>query len=129
MGKKKKTYNKDSQIRGALRRAFVRSPAISEILQKNRKEVDRFNKDGSKSIKKAVLYQCNKCKQWFPKKFISVDHIIPVIPVEGTFTTWDDFINRLFCDINNLQCMCDGCHDEKTQEERKLRKSFIKKEN
>lgn len=62
-------------------------------------------------------YQCNACKQWFPEKDINVDHIIPV----GTLTCAADlpgFVTRLFCEQDNLQCLCSDCHDKKTQQEK-----------
>ena len=49
---------------------------------------------------------------------IFVDHISPVVGPEG-FTTWDELINRLFCEEENLQVLCKVCHDAKTQDERK----------
>lgn len=63
-------------------------------------------------------YQCNECKGWFPDKQINVDHIIPA----GTLTCSADlagFIERLFCEQDNLQVLCTGCHDAKTKSERK----------
>ena len=48
---------------------------------------------------------------------IFVDHIKPVVGPEG-FTTWDDFINNLFCEQDNLQILCKECHDRKSLEER-----------
>jgi len=57
---------------------------------------------------------------------VQVDHIIPVIDPATGFTTWDAFIERLFCDRDNLQVLCTSCHDIKTKEEIKqeLRKEF-----
>lgn len=63
-------------------------------------------------------YQCNHCKKWFAEKDINVDHIIPA----GTLTCANDlpgFVERLFCEVNNLQVLCEKCHDVKTQKERK----------
>jgi 5-methylcytosine-specific restriction endonuclease McrA len=63
-------------------------------------------------------YQCNKCKHWFAEKKINVDHIIPA----GTLTCANDlpgFVERLFCEAQNLQVLCESCHDKKTQTDRK----------
>lgn len=127
MAKKRPKYNQNSAIRGALRRCFVRSPAIQEIMKANRREEMELKKDGSISKKKAVYFKCNKCGKWERRKNVSVDHIIPVIPTNSVFTTWDDFINRLFCDISNLQILCKSCHDEKTKKERDQRKKILTK--
>lgn len=70
----------------------------------------------------ATFYECAECKKEFLAKEVEVDHIIPVVcPKEG-FTTWDNFINRLFCGIENLQVLCVACHKLKSAKERKERK-------
>lgn len=75
-------------------------------------------------------YLCNKCKNVFMKKDTVLDHIEPVVPMDG-FSSFDDFIERLFCDEANFQVMCIKCHDEKSAaetQERKRRRSLAKKE-
>lgn len=62
-------------------------------------------------------YQCNTCKKWFPEKKINVDHIIGA----GSLNCADDlpgFVNRLFCEQDNLQVLCETCHDKKTKLEK-----------
>lgn len=62
-------------------------------------------------------YQCNNCKKWFPEKKINVDHINPA----GSLNCADDlgpFVERLFCEIDNLQVLCESCHDVKTKLEK-----------
>jgi 5-methylcytosine-specific restriction endonuclease McrA len=62
-------------------------------------------------------YQCNKCKKWYKDKEIAVDHIKPV----GSLRSSDDlpfFIENLFCEVDNLQVLCSGCHDKKTFSEK-----------
>lgn len=62
-------------------------------------------------------YQCNYCSKWFPDKQINVDHIIPA----GTLRNANDlpaFVERLFCEVDNLQVLCEGCHNVKTQNEK-----------
>lgn len=66
------------------------------------------------------MYQCQLCKTTHKRHELVVDHIQPVIDLEG-FTTWDDYINSLFCDINNLQAICHSCHDAKTLIENQYR--------
>lgn len=113
-----KTWNEDAAIRGALRRVFSRSPVIREVLRVVRREVPRFNKDGSRSKKDSVQYLCNVCKSYTPSTKISVDHIIPVVSVNEGFIDLNTFKSRLFCDASNLQAICDFCHNTKTQSER-----------
>lgn len=113
-----KTWNQEAAIRGALRRTFSRSPVIRDVLFKVRREVPKFNKDGSRAKKDAVQYRCNVCQNYVGSTKVSVDHINPVVSVSEGFVDFNTFINRLFCDAANLQVVCDECHNTKTQLER-----------
>jgi len=69
-------------------------------------------------------YQCATCNTWFPEKKINVDHIQPA----GSLNCAADlpgFVERLFCEIDNLQVLCEKCHDVKT----KLEKNGTAKED
>jgi len=66
----------------------------------------------------AQHFMCNQCKKDFPQKLVEVDHIQPVVGISG-FTTWDSFIQGLFCDRDNLQVLCKTCHSIKTKKEKK----------
>jgi 5-methylcytosine-specific restriction endonuclease McrA len=62
-------------------------------------------------------YLCNVCNNWFPEKKINIDHIKPA----GSLRCAQDlpgFVERLFCEIENLQCICSTCHNVKTQNEK-----------
>jgi 5-methylcytosine-specific restriction endonuclease McrA len=120
--KKKPVFNQNAAIRGAIRRIFSRSPVKIEVLMKVRREVPRYNKDGSRGKRDAVQYQCNVCKSWVGSTKVEVDHIIPVIETnEHGFVDWNLFVERLFCGPENLQVICDPCHDKKTYEEQQKR--------
>lgn len=55
-------------------------------------------------------------------KNVFVDHIIPVVdPVTG-FLSWDEVVERMFCEKDGLQVLCKACHDKKTQDERDQKK-------
>lgn len=84
----------------------------------HRREVAKYNKDGSRAKKDAVQYQCNACGEWTKSTAVAVDHITPVIDVQVGFVDWNQFVERLFCDKSNLQVICDTCHNAKTQSER-----------
>jgi 5-methylcytosine-specific restriction endonuclease McrA len=71
------------------------------------------------------MYKCQSCSAVVGNKEIKIDHIDPVIPIEG-FQTWDDVINRLFCEEDGYQAICKKCHDEKTKKENTQRKAFRK---
>lgn len=63
----------------------------------------------------AQHFECAACYEEFVATEVQVDHIIPM----GTGRTWDDFINELYCEVDNLQVLCKGCHSVKTKLERK----------
>lgn len=77
------------------------------------------------------LYRCAGCEQDVPattihpekRKRISnimVDHIKPVVDPEVGFTTWDEVIDGMFCEVENLQLLCRSCHDKKCAEEKAI---------
>ena len=65
---------------------------------------------------------CASCGNIYPETTCAVDHILPVVDPHKGFTTWDDIIERLFCEEDNLQVLCKGCHDVKTQKEKDIDK-------
>lgn len=74
-----------------------------------------------KTNREGKHYLCALCEGEFPAKEVEVDHIEPVISSKG-FTSWDDYIARLFCDKSNLQVVCKGCHKIKSYNEGQERK-------
>ena len=46
---------------------------------------------------------------------IHMDHIIHVVNPSKEFTTWDDFINLLFCSDENFQAICATFHMTNTK--------------
>ena len=83
-----------------------------------RREVPKYNKDGTQAKKNAVQYHCEVCNTWVGSSYVAVDHIEPVISVDDGFIDWNVFVDRLYCDKSNLQRICDECHDKKTYKER-----------
>ena len=80
------------------------------------------------------LYECAKCKNIVPPtikvgrkrvKNIAIDHITPIVNPETGFVSWDELIENMFCEKENLQLLCKSCHDEKSKEEREI--SIIKR--
>ena len=104
-----------SFIRSSLRQKSRWWKPITECKMKSR----RMYKGPLKRQK--FEYQCKECSNWFPDKKINVDHKIPV----GALNCSADlagFVERLFCEEQNLQCLCSDCHDIKTKKEKELRK-------
>lgn len=99
-----------SFVRSALRGAFRRWPPKFDVL-KNAAVDKRIN---PASGRLAMHYKCAKCGELFPLRQVQVDHIKQI----GPLTTWDAFINKLFCEARNLQVLCKVCHKAKTKKER-----------
>ena len=80
-------------------------------------------KINKKTGRLAQHFRCELCGNEFTQKDMEVDHIKPVVdPVKG-FQTWDIFIDRLFCEANNLQAICKPCHLKKTNKEKQEKKN------
>ncbi len=107
-----------SFVTSALRAASRRWPPKFKAL----KEAFVGRKTNKKTGKLAMHYKCAKCKKHFVAADVQVDHILPVVDPKVGFVSWDDFINRIFCEIENLQVMCKPCHKVKTEEEKLERK-------
>ena len=63
---------------------------------------------------------CAGCKEVVPETTSSVDHIEPVIDPEKGFTTWDSYVERMFCEVEGFQVLCSDCHSIKTKKERAI---------
>lgn len=100
-----------SFIRSALRQKSRWWKPITQCKQKARRLYKGSNK------RQKFEYQCRNCMEWYPEKQINVDHIIPA----GTLRSALDlpgFVERLFCEGDNLQVLCSTCHDVKTKNEK-----------
>ena len=65
-------------------------------------------------------YECNHCGNFFSDNEVVVDHVIPV----GSLRCAEDLprmVETLFCEKDNLQCLCTPCHQVKTNKEREQR--------
>ena len=107
-----------SFVTSALRAASRRWPPKYKAL----KEAFVGRKENKKTGKLAMHYKCAKCKKQFVAADVQVDHIFPVVDPKTGFVSWDLFIDRIFCEIENLQVMCKPCHKVKTEEEKLERK-------
>ena len=107
-----------SFVTSALRAASRRWPPKFKAL----KEAFVGRKTNKKTGKLAMHYKCAKCKKHFVATDVQVDHIFPVVDPKTGFVSWDLFIDRIFCEIENLQVMCKPCHKVKTEEEKLERK-------
>lgn len=115
----------NSFIKGNLRRCTMKWGPIGECLKL--------------ASTRRGFKMCAGCEQEVPVsvkkdgsrrrvKNVHVDHIKPIIDPAVGFTTWDDCINRMFCELDNLQVLCGDCHDKKTEEEKLIAKQRRERE-
>ena len=107
-----------SFIKGNLRNATRKWAPISQALKQART--------------RRGFYTCNGCKQEVPNttrdengkriKNVLVDHIQPIIDPATGWVSWDDTIERMFCEADNLQVLCHECHKVKTDLEKGIAK-------
>jgi len=108
MAKKKKRMSMETFAKGALRRASLMWPEISECR--------RLARRGPNS------YECAACHELFNSKEIAVDHRSPVVDIIEGYQGLTIFAERLFCSVENLDCLCKNCHLSKSQIEVQMRK-------
>ncbi len=107
-----------SFVTSALRAASRRWPPKYKAL----KEAFAGKQVNAKTGKLAMHYKCAECKKLYVATDVQVDHIKPVVDPKKGFVSWDSFIDRMFCEIENLQVMCKPCHKIKTDQEKLERK-------
>lgn len=110
-------------LKGAFRRVFSRSELRLKVLNTARIE----HKD-SKRPRVTKWIRCALCKLPTAAYTAAVDHILPLVPVDTAFEdmSMDTVIDRLWCEENNLQVLCETCHDIKTKQESQQRKAARK---
>ena len=113
----------NSFIRNQLRSATRKWAPISQVKKKA-------------NVARGV-YECASCHEHVPPTVregrkrvnnIFVDHIEPIVDPSVGFTTFDEYIDRMFCEEDNLQLLCGKCHDEKSLNERAIAASRRKAE-
>ena len=70
-----------------------------------------------KGVRGGNLYMCSICGLCFKINEIEVDHIEPVMPLDRDIVDWNEYISRLFCEVEGLQVLCKDCHQIKSNEE------------
>ena len=106
-----------SFVTSALRAASRRWPVKYKAL----KAAFTGRQVNAKTGKLAMHYKCAKCKKLFVAADVQVDHVQPVVDPKKGFVGWDVYIDRMFCEIENLQVLCRSCHAVKTADEKKQR--------
>lgn len=110
----------NSFIKGTLRRATFRWGPKNDVKKAARVSRGKYMCAGYKEVPHVV--PASLPPKPGNKKRINnavVDHIRPI--VERSFISWDDVINDMFCEADNLQVLCHSCHSHKTEDERHKR--------
>jgi 5-methylcytosine-specific restriction endonuclease McrA len=111
----------------AVRKSFI----ISALRNASRRYPPKFDalknalvgrKVNAKTGKLAYHYECAACHGQFVSADVQVDHTNPVVDTATGFVDWNTYIDRLFCDQDNLKTLCKPCHKIKTDQEKLERK-------
>ena len=109
-------------LKGALRRTFARSDLRNKALNNS---IIANHTDPSRPRVKTWV-KCAECGKPEAKSYAVVDHITPVIPIDSSFEdmSLDAVVDRLWCELDLLQVLCDTCHTAKTKAENKQRREI-----
>ena len=105
----------------ALRRASYRWPS-------------RYKTQAAARIERGK-YKCNICGNIFPKKEMEMDHVLPVVPVEGFKQPredgwdWNEYVERMLPGDEGWSYICIPCHDKKSESENVVRRARRAKSN
>ena len=119
------TATERSLIRGGIRSAYFRSEARLEALKKAETAVPAMKKDGSRKMRNGKgmfsrTYLCACCgESGFKASDVVIDHIVAASSSPGSRDcppgwTWEHLVDRILCDVSNLQVLCKGCHAKKS---------------
>lgn len=111
-------------LKGAIRRVFSRSDLRRQVIETA--VIEGYSYPGRPRVTKWC--KCTYCGNPTPKYQVEVDHVEPVVPIDKRLEdmTWDDLVNRIWCEINNLKVCCKPCHKEKSKAEGKERRAIAK---
>lgn len=74
-----------------------------------------------------VQFTCAMCGNKSSRLGVAVDHREPVVNPHTGFTTYDEYIKRLFCAEDGLQVLCKTpCHSKKSALENAIRRKVKK---
>jgi hypothetical protein len=102
--------NLNTFVKGLLRRGTFHWRARTEAMTAARVERGK--------------YKCASCGDLFGPKEVDLDHNEPVVDPKHGFTTWDDYIARLFCPAEGFSVLCKQCHENKTRVEDVMREHY-----
>ena len=105
-----------------LRKATFKWKPRTTAKNRRKEKVGEFSTGRSK-----YEYRCEGCQKLFKSKDVVLDHIDPVVPIDGYKSGLEFDLNeyavRMFCEADGLQVLCAECHDKKTKDENNIRRS------
>lgn len=112
-----------NHVKGGLRRAFARSELYH--MARSIYRVEHFDPNHPRCKKWAY---CAACGIVTPEWRTDLDHIHPLVPFDKHFEdmSLDEAAERLWCELDNLQVLCETCHQLKSNEEKEKRKPYKK---
>lgn len=110
-------------IKGAIRRVFSRSELRREVMNASR--IDWFDVARPRVTKWG---RCAECLKAEPLYKMHCDHIQPLIPLDKKLEdmSWDEVVERTWCNVKNLQSVCQPCHKAKSKAENAVRRKLAK---
>ena len=76
----------------------------------------------------AAVYKSGKKQgQAYRKKNALMDHRSPVVDPQTGFVDWNTYIERMYREEEDYDCLCDECHSQKSAEERVVRTEVRRK--
>ncbi len=111
----------NKKIKGSIMNFIRLSFRKADVFQEIKKLSEHPTAKGPRGGK---MWQCNQCFKPLKGKEVLVDHDEPVVPIgmKQADMSLDEYAQRLYCDVSNLQVLCSDCHKEKSYEEAHKRK-------
>lgn len=118
------TVKERNLLKGAIRRVFSRSELHGQIIKKSAIQHSDPCRPRVKNWCK-----CNVCGKPEARSYVVIDHLDPVVPTDSAleFMSWNELVDRIWCNETNLQAICPVCHKIKSKLEMRVRKENKKK--
>lgn len=82
------------------------------------KEASRPSQSSNKRLK--TEYQCKSCLNWYPRKSVQIDHVMPCGGINGYDKIIPWLLKAHIEDSQGFQVLCRDCHKIKTKAEKIL---------
>ena len=100
-----KNFHDMKRVKNAMRALFMQSKTFSEFLGRS-----VHGKDGRRNV-----YKCTRCGFLYARQSIQVNHIKPLMNAKNNFMEWME----LLWDDGNLEIVCEDCHIDITEEQKR----------